>query len=205
MVALAREDLNTAFIKAFEASSFRCAEMAVEAIPRLQRFFEDYPEYHFAVEGRPPRPDRAREVFESLPPAEWPFERKWLLEFSGAGGEMMAMADVISNLFVDGVWHIGLFVVATPLHGRGVAHGIYNDLEAWMRDGGARWLRLGVVEGNVRAERFWERLGYIEVRRRFDVEMGERMNNLRVMVKPLATATIPEYLALVARDRPETP
>jgi GNAT superfamily N-acetyltransferase len=185
-------------------SSFRCTEMPAESIPRLQRFFEDNPEYHFAVEGRPPPPGTARELFESLPPAGWPFERKWLLEFSAAGGEMTAMADVISNLFVDGVWHIGLFVVATPLHGRGAAHGIYNDLEDWMREGGARWLRLGVVEGNARAERFWERLGYVEVRRRLDVAMGERINNLRVMVKPLAMATIPEYLALVARDRPET-
>jgi hypothetical protein len=31
------------------------------------------------------------------------------------------------------------------------------------------------------------------------------VNDLRVMAKPLAGGTLAEYLALVARDRPETP
>jgi hypothetical protein len=31
------------------------------------------------------------------------------------------------------------------------------------------------------------------------------VNDLRVMMKPLAGGTIAEYLSLVGRDRPETP
>jgi GNAT superfamily N-acetyltransferase len=188
----------------FGNSTFRCTEIAVEAIPRLQRFFEDNPEYNIAVEGRRPRPEEAREEFHSLPPPEIPFEKRWLMEISGTDGEMLAVADVISNFCARGVWHIGLFIVATRLHGRGAAHAIYEALEAWIRDNDALWVRLGVVEGNVRAERFWEGLGYVEVRRRLDVEMGERINNIRVMVKPLAGSTVSEYLDLVARDRPGT-
>jgi ribosomal protein S18 acetylase RimI-like enzyme len=184
------------------SASFRRMEIAEATLPRLQKFFEDNPEYHLAVDGRLPRPNEAREEFDSLPPP-WTFEKRWVFDFSGSDGEMMGMASVVSNLFAQGVWHVGLFIVATSLRGRGVAQALYSDLEALMRDGGARWLRLGVVEGNVRAERFWSRLGYVEVRRRLDVAMGERVNNLRVMVKPLGAATIPEYLALVARDRPE--
>jgi hypothetical protein len=41
------------------------------------------------------------------------------------------------------------------LHGGGAAHDLYKQLESWMRTNGARWSRLGVVEGNRRAERFW--------------------------------------------------
>jgi ribosomal protein S18 acetylase RimI-like enzyme len=189
----------------YEPSSLRRTPIVAETLPRLQKFFEDNPEYHLAVDGRRPRPEEAREEFESLPPAEMPFEKMWLFDYSAADGEMIGMASVISNLLGKGVWHVGLFIVATSLRGRGVAQAVYGDLEAWMREGGARWLRLGVVEGNVRAERFWTRLGYVEVRRRFDVAMGERVNNLRVMVKPLGTATIHEYVTLVPRDRPETP
>jgi GNAT superfamily N-acetyltransferase len=191
-------------VNLFDTASFHCTEMTAPMIPRLQDFFESNPEYHVAVGGRAPRPGEAREEFESLPPPEWPFERKWVIEFSADDGEMIGMADVISNLFVRGVWHIGLFVIATRLRGQGAAYLVYDGLEAWMRDNGARWSRLGVVEGNQRAGRFWEKLGYIEVRRRPDVKIGERTHNLRVMVKPLATATISEYLALVARDREES-
>jgi len=115
------------------------------------------------------------------------------------------MADLLSSLFVEGVWHIGLFIVATPLHGHGAAEVLYDGLEAWMIERGAEWARLGVVAGNTRAERFWERRGYREVRRRERIPMGRRVNDVRVMVKPLADGDIAEYLHRVARDRPESP
>jgi len=34
--------------------------------------------------------------------------------------------------------------------------------------------------------------------------MGKRLNALHVMAKPLAAGSVAEYLALVARDRPES-
>jgi hypothetical protein len=78
-------------------------------------------------------------------------------------------------------------------------------LEAWMAGEGAQWSRLGVVVGNARAERFWQREGYRDVRRREGVQIGDRVNDLRVMAKPLAGGTLAQYLELVARDRPGSP
>ena len=74
-----------------------------------------------------------------------------------------------------------------------------------MLGNGARWVRLGVVVGNHRAERFWERQGFTEVRRRDGLTMGQRVNELRVMVKPLDGGQIADYLAMVPRDRPGEP
>ncbi len=71
-----------------------------------------------------------------------------------------------------------------------------------MRDSGAEWLRLGVVAGNTRGERFWESRGYIETRIRTEVPYRLRTQAMRVMFKPLAGGTLEEYLALVERDRP---
>jgi len=189
----------------FSSGSYRCLEMDVRDVDRLQRFFDANPEYHVAVNGEPPRSDEARQEFDSSLPAGWPFAKRWLLQFADADDSMVAMADAIQDLFAAGVWHLGLFVVATPLHGGGAAYRLYDDLETWMRRRGARWVRLGVVEGNVRAERFWEKAGYLEVRKRVGVAMGQRVNTLRVMVKSLAGGELADYLAMVTRDRPETP
>jgi hypothetical protein len=60
-----------------------------------------------------------------------------------------------------------------------------------------------VVKGNARAERFWERAGFVETRMRTDVAMGRLINTLRVMVKPLAGGAVADYLLLVPRDRPD--
>ena len=187
----------------FTAGSFRAFELDAAQIPRLQQFYESNPEYHLTVGGAAPRPNEAREEFESLPPAEWPYEKRWMLGFMDDDGSMVGMASVISHLFAAGIWHIGLFVVATTLHGRGAAQILYGHLESWMRGNGARWVRLGVVEGNLRAERFWEKSGYLDVRKRHGVETGKRVNTLRVMAKPLANGSLSEYLAVVARDRPD--
>ena len=51
-------------------------------------------------------------------------------------------------------------------------------------------MRLGVVEGNARAERFWERCAFTEVRKRHDIEMGARTNTVRVMARPLDGGTV---------------
>lgn len=89
------------------------------------------------------------------------------------------------------------------VYGRGEAQALYRCLESWAHDNGALWLRLGVVHGNTRAERFWERQGFIQVRLRSGVSMGKLTNTLRVMFKPLAGGSIAQHLALVERDRPE--
>ncbi|MBB3292667.1 Acetyltransferase (GNAT) family protein [Mitsuaria sp. PDC51] len=168
----------------------------------LQRFYERNPLYFEQVNGAPPRPDEAREEIRDLPPEGWSFSAKRLLGYADDQGELVAMASLVSDLMAPRVWLVGLFIVATELHGSPAAREIYAELERWMRRRGAAWVRLGVVVGNDRAERFWERQGFAEVRRRDGISMGQRVNSLRVMVKPLDGGRIADYLEMVPRDRP---
>ena len=174
----------------------------------LQRFFDANPEYFLSVDGEPPAADAAAHELVDLPPAGMPYREMLLLGVArrdDPGGTLVAMATVVEGFFSDRVWHIGLFIVATSLHGSGAAQEIHRALERWMVERGASWVRLGVVAGNARAERFWERSGYVETRRRGPMVMGRKTNVLRVMVKPLAGGSLDEYLALVERDRPSAP
>lgn len=171
---------------------------------QLQAFLDANPEYFLAVGGLPPRRDEAQQEFRDLPPPHMPFNGRWLIGFTDEAGQLTGMASVLSDFLAPHVWHLGLFIVATSLHGSGAATALYTALEDWMKAQGAAWVRLGVVAGNERAERFWEKLGYAEVRKRFDIPIGERMNTLRVMAKPLAGAGVDEYLRLVERDRPDS-
>jgi GNAT superfamily N-acetyltransferase len=187
----------------FATPTARCTEMSAGDVPRLQRFLEENPEYDLCVNGEPPHPGEAQEEFDSRAPPDWGQGKKWFLAFDAPGGGMAGMADVIEDLLAPNVWHIGLFIVATRLHGSGAARELYGALEAWMKANGARWVRLGVVAGNARAERFWERCGYAETRVRRGIVMGKRTNDIRVMLKPLSDGRLDEYLSLVPRDRPD--
>jgi len=187
------------------AAGYRLRELAAADIAAVQRFFEASPEYFWIVNGEGPRPDEARTEFADLPPAGMAYRKMSLLGFYDGADTLIGFATIVADFIVEHVWHVGLFIVATSLHGSGVAASLYALLERWMIGQGARWLRLGVVQGSVRAERFWARCGYVQVRERGPVAMGKKTNLLRVMAKPLAGGTIDEYLALVERDRPGSP
>lgn len=186
----------------FACGSLRALELGLADVPALQAFFEANQDYFLGVTGQPPGEHEALQELKDTPPAGWSFGKKWLLGFIDERGELAGMANVWSDFLVEGTWHIGLFIVASSLHGSGAAHAIHQALEGWMHGGGGRWIRLGVVKGRERAERFWRRVGYTEVRQRTGIEMGQRVNDLLVMVKPLGEAGIAEYLARVARDNP---
>jgi GNAT superfamily N-acetyltransferase len=189
----------------FEAAPYCAVELSSADLAEFQRFYDANPEYFRIVMGEDPQPNAARQTFEGVPPDDMPFTRKWMMAFRDEQGAIAGIADVIEDLIADDVWHVGLFIVATKLQGSGAARLMYDALEAWMRAGGARWSRLGVVAGNARAERFWERTGYRDVRTRESVRMGERVNTLRVMMKPLAGGAVDEYLQLVPRDQKGAP
>lgn len=183
-------------------SGLRTVELGAGNEALLQRFFAANPEFFIAVNGEPAGPNEGHEELHYELPVGWPCTKKWLVGYLDAKGEVQAIANLFSDLLAVGVWHISLLIVATARHGNGDAHSLYRSLEAWAAQNGARWMRLGVVQGNARAERFWERIGFVEVRRREGEVMGRLTSTLRVMAKPLAGDSLGDYLALVPRDRP---
>lgn len=189
----------------FEVDRYCAIELVSDDLTVIQKFLEDNPAYFLTADGSPPANTQAKEEFESELPEGWVFTSKGAIGFVDANKVLTAFATTVSDLFVDGVWHIGLFILSTDKHGQGVARRLYDGLEDWLKASGAKWLRLGVIVGNARAERFWERNGYLEARRRYGITMKNATNTVRVMIKPIGEAGLSEYLRLVSRDRPDTP
>lgn len=186
----------------FHAPPFSARELARDDIGLLQAFLDANPAYFDCVGGSPAGDHEAAELFDELPPDGWPYTRKWLIGCFDGAGELAGMAELVADLLAPGVWHVGLFIVATARHGRGDAHVIWQGLAAWMQGQGARWFRLGVVEGNPRGLRFWRRQGFIPLRDRTGVEIAGRLHRVQVLARPVDGGLIEDYLALVPRDAP---
>jgi ribosomal protein S18 acetylase RimI-like enzyme len=178
-------------------------ELTVTQAPLLQRFFEENPAYFLATQGAPAAPGEAVEEIIGELPAGMPFTRKLVVGYADTDGSLVAMSNVISDLLAPSIYHVGTFIVATRRHGSGDAQRIYRSLEGWAQRCGAAWMRLGVVLGNTRAERFWRSQGYLPVRERPGIEMGSRVVTVRNMVKPLTTQGLEAYFALAPRDQPD--
>jgi GNAT superfamily N-acetyltransferase len=171
----------------------------------LQAFYEANPEYWHLTHGHAPGPDEALHGLDARPPEDMPYGElpMWVIR-DRASDAIIGEVDVATDLLAGGVVHLGFFIVATARHGSGFAAEVYASYEAWAIEGGARWLRLGVVAANPRAASFWRAQGYIEVRRRQGYVLGECTHELIVMVKAVGSNTLTDYLAVVLRDRPET-
>lgn len=189
----------------FAHGDWTARDMRDDEVPQLQSFFEANPLYFEKVNGQPPTPTEGHDEFHNLPPAHMPFNHRRTLAVLDAQGDWVAIAHVLSDFLAPGVWHIGLFIVATQWHGGGHAQALYRALERWMVAEGARWLRMVAVEGWTKAENFWQRQGYVQVRMREGIASGLRTNNVRVMVKPLTGGSITDYLHTVPRDNPGHP
>jgi GNAT superfamily N-acetyltransferase len=174
------------------------------AAAELQAFYEANPEYWRMVYGHSPGPDEALQDIDATPPADMPYSAlpMWLIR-DRASDRILGEVSVATDLLADGVTHLGFFIVDAARQGSGFASEVYSSYEAWAIENGARWLRLGVVEGNRRGHRFWLRNGYVEIRRREDYVIGDLSHTLIVMVKPVAPNTLDDYLHRVPRDRPE--
>jgi GNAT superfamily N-acetyltransferase len=183
----------------------RVVELGAGSERLLQEFFDANPEYFLIIQGEPAGPTEAHEEIHGDPPAGWSFTRKWVLGYVDASGRLIALANLVSDIIAPGVWNVSTFMVATEHHGTGAAHRLYRSLEDWARANGAKWLRLGVVQGNARGERFWESAGFVQTRLREGMPFGRRINTLRVMFKPLDGGTLEDYLSLVPRDLPDLP
>lgn len=172
--------------------------------PALQAFLDANPLYSEIVNGRPFRSGEALEEITDAPPfAHGALHALGVL--ARDTGDWLGFVSLVDDLFVPGVCHIGLLVVATGRHGSGLADALVAALVNRARARGVRWMRLGVVVGNARAERFWTRMGFEELRQRHGMPYEGPSTSVRVMLKRLDESTVAEYLSLVERDRPESP
>ena len=173
--------------------------------PELQAFYEANPDYWHLVHGRAPGADEAASGFDARPPDDMSYTGLpiWVIR-DRTTGRIVGEVSAATDLLAPGVFHLGFFVVETARHGSGFAAEVYAGYEVWAAEKGARWLRLGVVADNPRAEAFWRARGYLEMRRFEGYVLGDRAHQLIVMMKPIGSNTVADYLDAVPRDRPES-
>jgi ribosomal protein S18 acetylase RimI-like enzyme len=95
-----------------------------------------------------------------------------LLAARDVTGRLVGFAQVLRRHPADGHPWIGLLLVDGRLRRQGHGSAIAAVLEERFCREGALGVRLGILENNIEAQRFWTALGYREIDRRPDLAKG---------------------------------
>ena len=146
----------------------------------LQPLFEQCADYTLLVEGQGVSPDAARETFEEVPPGH-SLDHKFVYGILNREGEIIGVLEGMRHYPQEGVWWIGLFLLAPSARGRGLGHKLIAAFidYAQAQDGTA--LMLGVVEENQAAYRFWQGQGFALVRTTEPRTFGKKTQRVLVL------------------------
>jgi ribosomal protein S18 acetylase RimI-like enzyme len=141
-------------LKAVSASGRHAAQ--------IQACFEGAPDYFARTEGRPPGRDAAIQL---LADAEIDDHRKVYVLVPHVGGPAVGVLDLHLDYPEPRTAQIGLLLFREACQGLGYGKETTAAVEAALTRAGYRALRLSVVDENVEAKSFWERLGFAVVGR----------------------------------------
>ena len=162
----------------------RLRRLSPEELPALQRLLEACADWAWFSHGEPPSPTAARDELSELPPGVAPEARR-MFAVDAEGGELAAWIDLLRDHPAPGVWYLGTMLVTPSERSRGLGSRLYRELEAWLREQGAREIRLCVFERSPEALRFWTRLGFVHRRDVPPCRFGQRIHARRELGKLL--------------------
>jgi GNAT superfamily N-acetyltransferase len=153
--------------------------------PEVQALLERSADYSELVMGLPPGPAEAQSLYIDLPEGTG-YEDKLLLGVFTGEHRLVGALDAVRDHPERGEWWIGLLLLEPEQRSHGLGERIYHVFERWAGARGAQGIRLAVLEQNVKAERFWRRLGFDELERKPPHRLGALMSVPIVMRRELA-------------------
>ena len=169
---------------AFTTGEIEARELRPQDAGALQTLLEACRDYTELVEGQPPDAEAALDVMSDVAPGKT-LEDKCLLGL-WQNDVLIGVLDVMRGYPEPDAWFIGLLVIAPEQRGQGQGAAVVRAFEVWAAGQGVRAVGLGVVEPNTGALRFWQCMGYAEVRRPAPHPVGRKTHVVIVMRKPLA-------------------
>jgi len=147
----------------------------------LQGLYERCTDYHEMHEGFATRPSAAADELAMLPPGRT-LEDKFSMGIYEPGGPLIGYLDIVRHYPATNEWWIGLLMLDPEARAKGLGARLFRATWNWVLSQDGKAIYLAVLEENIRAERFWRRQGFEEVRRQAHTsETGNKISQVIVM------------------------
>jgi GNAT superfamily N-acetyltransferase len=149
-------------------------------IQPLQALFDEDPDYFQGMNGR----DIPLEEIRAAVPPGRTHDDKFVFAVE-RGDRLAGMIDVIRGYPEPATWYLGFLFLAKDVRGKGLGRSALRAIYAWSKGQGATALRLGVVEGNIRARWLYATEGFVFKDVREVDPAVKRLRRTLVLERPL--------------------
>ena len=177
LIRLLREHGSPVRVLDLGPSALASRRLTDKDLPELLALCEGNPDYYEHYGERPTLENLARALRE-LPPGCRKEQKEFLGFFDE--GRLRAVLDVVRGYPDEATAYVGLLMVDGARHGRGIGTQVMDAALRRLRAEGFSRVRLGCIQGNEHARRFWEKLGFAPT--------GEAVSMPRYVVIPMERA-----------------
>lgn len=115
------------------------------------------------------------------------YQDKFLIGVFSENKDLIGIVDFLRDYPFRDSWCLGLMLLDPKFRSQGLGKKVYDDLEEWAVDLGAKVIRIGVLDQNKQAIKFWSILGFKEIETK-EIKYGNFISNVIVMIrKPIDT------------------
>jgi len=145
------------------SNGYKIKTIEDNSLKEIERLIFECSDYYKLCADAPPSKDDALEIFTALPPGKQ-YEDKYSLGVFNTSNRLIGVVDIVKNYPATGEWMLGLLLIKPNERSNGLGRTIHAGLVEWARTNGAASIRIGVIEDNIKAEKFWFELGYVKIK-----------------------------------------
>lgn len=158
--------------------------LSQEDMAAMQNVYARCLDYMLLVDGHPADPHAVEEEFQSVPPGK-SIEDKFVFGIADSRNGIVGLLDILRWYPDETTWWIDTLLFIPESRSKRVGEKVIQGFVDYARAGGARRIMLGVVEENIRAYKFWIKLGFELVRETEPRQFGNKMQRLKIMRRNL--------------------
>ncbi|BCM89734.1 hypothetical protein IAD21_01581 [Abditibacteriota bacterium] len=170
---------------AVASPSLHARKLTLDDAEILQKLYEQCHDYAVLEQGFPYAPTSALDEFGALPPGKT-LADKFLFGLFDEQGTIIGLIESIRYYPDDITWWLGLMLLAPQHRRKGLGTEFYKAFENWAANEGAHHIQLAALEENESGQRFWQSLGFREIRRTEPKPYGNKHHKLIVMQRTIA-------------------
>ena len=168
----------------FDAVGLSIRRLSESDLASLQQLRIDCTDFHVLTKGEAPSSNGAAELISGCPPGKRPEDKEHFGLFTGET-QMVGVIDLLMDFPEPSTWYMGLMMLHPQWRGQGLGRDLLAWIEGYLSSKKVQHLCLGVLDVNPRGKKFWEGVGFKQVREVPNFQSGKLSTTAYVMKKQI--------------------